>query len=230
MREQLERLEHTVGQSHLPSDVRRADETTGALGKIASYIQAAVMQARMIPIRGVFSRFNRIVRDQAKELEKDVTLVLEGEETEFDRNLIDGIAEPLIHMVRNAIDHGIEDKHMRRSAGKSERGTITLRAFHQGNNVRIEIEDDGKGLDARVLAENAIRKKQVTAEQVNRLSEREKWNLMFLPGFSTAARVTGVSGRGVGMDAVRSMIGAMNGAIDIRSEIGRGTTFTFKIP
>ena len=230
LREQLERLEHTVGQSHLPSDVRRADETTGALGKIASYIQAAVMQARMIPIRGVFSRFNRIVRDQAKELEKDVTLVLEGEETEFDRNLIDGIAEPLIHMVRNAIDHGIEDKHMRRSAGKSERGTITLRAFHQGNNVCIEIEDDGKGLDARVLAENAIRKKQVTAEQVNRLSEREKWNLMFLPGFSTAARVTGVSGRGVGMDAVRSMIGAMNGAIDIRSEIGRGTTFTFKIP
>ncbi|MBI3616825.1 MAG: chemotaxis protein CheW [Candidatus Omnitrophica bacterium] len=230
LREQLERLEHTVGQSHLPSDVRRIDETTGALGKIASYIQTAVMQARMVPIRGVFSRFNRIVRDLAKELEKDVTLALEGEETEFDRNLIDGIAEPLIHIVRNAIDHGIEDRHTRRSAGKPDRGTITLRAFHQGNNVCIEVEDDGKGLDARVLAENAIRKKQVTAEQVNRLSERGKWDLMFLPGFSTAARVTGVSGRGVGMDAVRSMIGAMNGVIDIRSEVGRGTTFTFKIP
>lgn len=230
LREQLERLEHTVGQSHLTSDVRRVDETTGALGKIASYIQTAVMQARMVPIRGVFSRFNRIVRDLAKNLEKDVTLVLEGEETEFDRNLIDGIAEPLIHMVRNAIDHGIEDKHTRRSAGKPERGTITLRAFHQGNNVCIEVEDDGKGLDARVLAENAIRKKQVTAEQVDCLSEREKWDLMFLPGFSTAARVTGVSGRGVGMDAVRSMIGAMSGVIDIRSEIGRGTTFTFKVP
>ena len=230
LREQLERVEHTVGQSHLPSDVRRVDETTGALGKIASYIQAAVMQARMVPIRGVFNRFNRIVRDLAKELGKDVTLILEGEETEFDRNLIDGIAEPLIHMVRNAIDHGIEDKHTRRSAGKPERGTITLRAFHQGNNVYIEIEDDGKGLDAGALAENAIRKKQVTAEQANRLSERGKWDLMFLPGFSTAARVTGVSGRGVGMDAVRSMIGAMNGVIGIRSEVGRGTTFTFKIP
>lgn len=230
LREQLERLEHTVGQSHLTSDVRRVDETTGALGKIASCIQTAVMQARMVPIRGVFSRFNRIVRDLAKELEKDVTLVLEGEETEFDRNLIDGIAEPLIHMVRNAIDHGIEDKHARRSAGKPERGTITLRAFHQGNNVCIEIEDDGKGLDARVLAENAIRKKQVTAEQVNRLGEREKWDLMFLPGVSTAARVTGVSGRGVGMDAVRSMISAMNGVLDIRSAVGRGTTFTFQIP
>ena len=230
LREQLGRLEHTVGQSHLLGDVRRVDETTGALGKIASCIQTAVMQARMVPIRGVFSRFNRIVRDLAKELEKDVTLALEGEETEFDRNLIDGIAEPLVHMVRNAIDHGIEDAHTRRIAGKPERGTITLRAFHQGNNVCIEVEDDGKGLDARVLAENAIRKKQVTAEQVNRLSEREKWDLMFLPGFSTAARVTGVSGRGVGMDAVRSMIGAMSGVIDIRSVVRRGTTFTFKIP
>ena len=128
------------------------------------------MQARMILIRGVFSRFNRIVRDMAKELGKDVTLVLEGEETELDRNLIDGIAEPLIHMVRNAIDHGIEDTHTRRSAGKPERGTITLRAFHQGNNVCIEVADDGKGLDGRLLAENAIRKKLVTGEQVNRLT------------------------------------------------------------
>lgn len=230
LRERLERVEHTAGQSHLPGDVRRVDETTDALGKIASYIQTVVMQARMVPIRGVFNRFNRIVRDLAKELGKDVTLILEGEETEFDRNLIDGISEPLIHLVRNAIDHGIEDKHTRRSAGKPERGTITLRAFQQGNNVCIEVEDDGKGLDAQVLAENAIRKKQVTAEQVNRLSERGKWDLMFLPGFSTAARVTGVSGRGVGMDAVRSMIGAMGGVIGIRSEVGRGTTFTFNIP
>ncbi len=230
LREGLERLEHSVGQSHLPGDVRRIDETTGALGKVASYIQTAVMQARMVPVRIVFSRFNRIVRDLAKELNKDVTLALEGEETEFDRNLIDGVAESLIHMVRNAIDHGIEDAHTRRSAGKSERGTIILRAFHQGNNVCIEIEDDGKGLDAQLLAENAVRKNLVTAQQVSRLTEREKWDLIFLPGASTAARVTGVSGRGVGMDAVRSMVGALNGTIDIRSAMGSGTAFTLKIP
>lgn len=230
LREQLEQLEHVSGQSRLTSEVRRIDEATGALGKVASYIQAAVMQARMVPIRGVFSRFNRIVRDLAKELGKDVTLVLEGEDTELDRNLIDGIAEPLIHMVRNAIDHGIEDTHTRRNAGKPERGTIILRAFHQGNNVCVEVEDDGRGLDARLLAENAIKKKLVTEEQVSRLTEREKWDLIFLPGSSTAMRVTGLSGRGVGMDAVRSMIGVMNGIVDIRSGVGRGTTFTFKIP
>ena len=230
LREQLEQLEHAAGQSRLTSEVRRIDEATGALGKVASHIQAAVMQARMVPIRGVLSRFNRIVRDLAKELGKDVTLVLEGEETELDRNLIDGIAEPLIHMVRNAIDHGIEDTPTRRNAGKPERGTITLRAFHQGNNVCIEVADDGRGLDGQLLAENAIRKKLVTGEQVSRLTEREKWDLIFLPGSSTAARVTGLSGRGVGMDAVRSMIGALNGVVDIQSAVGRGTTFTFKIP
>lgn len=230
LREQLERLEHTAGQSRLTTEVRRMDETTGALGKVSSYIQAAVMQARMVPIRGVFSRFNRIVRDMAKELGKDVTLVLEGEETQLDRNLIDGIAEPLIHMVRNAIDHGIEDTHTRRKAGKPERGTITLRAFHQGNNVCIEVEDDGRGLDAQLLAENAIKKKLVTEEHVRRLTEREKWDLIFFPGSSTAARVTGISGRGVGMDAVRSMIGAMNGVVDIRSGLGRKTTFILRIP
>lgn len=230
LREQLGELEHVAGQSRLTSEVRRIDEATGALGKVASYIQAAVMQARMVPIRGVFSRFNRIVRDMARELGKDVTLVLEGEETELDRSLIDGIAEPLIHMVRNAIDHGIEDTHTRRNAGKPERGTITLRAFHQGNNVCIEVADDGRGLDGRRLAENAMKKKLVTGEQVSRLTEREKWDLIFLPGSSTAARVTGLSGRGVGMDAVRGMIVAMNGVIDIQSEVGRGTTFTFKIP
>ena len=230
LREQLEYLEHTAGQSRLTIEVRRMDEMTGALGKVASYIQAAVMQARMVPIRGVFSRFNRIVRDVAHDLGKDVTLVLEGEETELDRNLIDGIAEPLIHMVRNAIDHGIEDTHTRRNAGKPECGTITLRAFHQGNNVCIEVADDGRGLDAQLLAANAIKKKLVSKEHVERLTEREKWDLIFLPGASTAARVTGISGRGVGMDAVRGMIGAMNGVIDIHSSRGRGTTFTFKIP
>lgn len=230
VRERLERLEHIAAQNHWPAEVRHIDETTGALGKVAAYIQAAVMQTRMVPIRGVFSRFNRIVRDMAKELNKDVTLVLDGEDTELDRNLIDTIAEPLIHLVRNAIDHGIEDTHTRRDAGKPERGTITLRAFHQGNNVCVEVQDDGKGLDARVLAESAIRKKLVTEDQVAQLTEREKWNLIFLPGASTAARVTGLSGRGVGMDAVRSIIGAMNGVIDIRSEVGRGTTFTLKIP
>ncbi len=230
VQEHLEHLERAAGQSRLATGVRHIDETTGAFGKVVSHIQAAVMQARMVPIRGVFSRFTRIVRDLAKELGKDVTLVLEGEETELDRNLIDGIAEPLIHMVRNAIDHGIEDTHTRRNAGKPERGTITLRAFHQGNNMCIEVKDDGKGLNGQLLAENALKKKLVTEDQVQRLTEREKWDLIFLPGSSTAARVTSLSGRGVGMDAVRSLITAMNGTIDIQSEVGRGTTFIFNIP
>ncbi|HBO97547.1 MAG TPA: hypothetical protein DD648_05950 [Candidatus Omnitrophica bacterium] len=226
----LDELAQGTEQSNLGSEVHLIDETTGTLGKIASYIQAAVMQARMVPIKGVFSRFNRIVRDIAKDLGKDVTLILEGEETELDKNLVDALGEPLIHLVRNAIDHGLEDGAARKKAGKPERGTVTLRAFHEGNNVCVEISDDGRGVDGDTLVYTALKKKLISEEQAGRLSGREKLDLMFLPGFSTAARVTGLSGRGVGMDAVRSMVTSMNGAIDIKSQVGQGTTFILKIP
>lgn len=230
LRVYLERLQEAAGQSRLATGLRRIDETTSVLGKTASYIQSTVMQARMVPIGGVFSRFNRIVRDIAKELGKDVSFVLEGAETELDRNLSDGIAEPLIHMVRNAISHGIEDTDTRAKAGKPARGTITLRAFHQGNNVYIEVEDDGRGINPQLLAENALQKKLVTETQVSRMTDKEKMDLIFLPGFSTASQVTGISGRGVGMNAVRSMLSAIHGTIDAHSVIGEKTTFILKIP
>lgn len=226
----LDELAQGTEQSDLGNEVHLIDETTGMLGKIASYIQAAVMQARMVPIKGVFSRFNRIVRDIAKDLGKDVTLILEGEETELDKNLVDALGEPLIHLVRNAIDHGLEDGATRTKEGKPERGTVTLRAFHEGNSVCVEISDDGRGVDGDTLVYTALKKKLIGEEQAGRLSDREKLDLMFLPGFSTAARVTGLSGRGVGMDVVRSMVTSMNGAIDIKSRVGQGTTFILKIP
>lgn len=223
-------LEENTGRSNFIAEIHSLDEMTGILGKIASDIQTAVMQARMVPIKGVFTRFNRIVRDIAKDLGKDVQLVLEGEETELDKNLVDSLGDPLTHMVRNAIDHGIEDPAARKKSGKPLQGTIWLKAFHEGNNVCIEVADDGKGLDPDVLARSALKKKLITADQFNRLTNREKLDLMFLPGFSTAAEVTNLSGRGVGMDVVRNMIVAMNGAIDIQSEVGKGTAFILKIP
>ncbi|MBI5150190.1 MAG: chemotaxis protein CheW [Candidatus Omnitrophica bacterium] len=226
----LEEVAQGTEQSNLGNEIHLIDETTGMLGKIASYIQAAVMQARMVPIKGVFSRFNRIVRDIAKDLGKDVALILEGEETDLDKNLVDALGEPLIHLVRNAIDHGLEDGPTRKKAGKPERGTVALKAFHEGNNVCVQISDDGRGVDGDMLVYTALKKKLIGEEQAGRLSEREKLDLMFLPGFSTAARVTGLSGRGVGMDAVRSMITSLNGAIDIKSQVGQGTTFILKIP
>ncbi len=226
----LEYLEQLTSHSSLISEIHAIDETTGSLGKIASDIQAAVMQARMVPIKGVFTRFNRIVRDIAKDIGKDVNLILEGEETELDKNLVDSLGEPLTHMIRNAMDHGIENVKTRQKLGKPEKGTILLRASHEGNNICIEVMDDGKGLDPDMLAKSALKKKLITEEQMNRLTEREKLDLMFLPGFSTATEVTNLSGRGVGMDVVRNMILALNGDIDIISEIGKGTTFVLKIP
>jgi two-component system chemotaxis sensor kinase CheA len=226
----LNRLDQRTGEGHLTAEIHSIDEMTGILGKVASDIQAAVMQARMVPIKGVFTRFNRIVRDIGRDLGKDVDLVIEGEETELDKNLVDNLGEPLTHMIRNAIDHGIEDVAARQKLGKPAKGTILLKAFHEGNNVCIEVRDDGKGLNPEMLADSALKKRLITAEHAKRLTDREKLDLMFLPGFSTAAQVTSLSGRGVGMDVVRSMIVAMNGVIDIESDIGQGTTFILKIP
>jgi two-component system chemotaxis sensor kinase CheA len=226
----LENLERLTGYSNLVNEIHAIDETTDSLGKIASDIQAAVMQARMVPIKGVFTRFNRIVRDISRDTGKDVDLVLEGEETELDKNLVDNLGESLTHMIRNAMDHGIEDAGTRQRIGKPEKGTILLRASHEGNNICIDVRDDGKGLDPDMLARSALKKRLITEEQMNRLTDQGKLDLVFLPGFSTAAKVTDLSGRGVGMDVVRNMISALNGSIDIFSEIGKGTDFILKIP
>jgi two-component system chemotaxis sensor kinase CheA len=206
------------------------DEVTSALGKIASDIQSGVMQTRMIPIEGIFTRFKRVVRDISKSLNKNVNLRIEGEETELDKKIVDSLGDPLTHMIRNACDHGIEDKETRLKAGKPEEGTVLLRASHKGNSFCIEIGDDGKGLDAEKITQSAVKKQIITQEQADKMTEKEKLHLVFAPGFSTAEKVTGISGRGVGMDVVKNMITSVNGVVDIETEVGKGTSFVLKIP
>ncbi len=206
------------------------DEATSLLGKLSSDIQSAVMQTRMVPIEGVFSRFKRLVRDISKELGKEINLELYGEDTELDKKIIDSLPDSLTHMIRNSVDHGIESKKDRLAAGKKEYGTIKLRAVHQGNSICIEIIDDGKGLDVNRIAKKAIEKGILTEEKASKLTDKEKLNLIFLPGFSTAEKVTGLSGRGVGMDVVKKMIESLSGTVDVETELGKGTKFVLRIP
>lgn len=219
-----------ITRSPLSAMVHSLDEVTSALGKISSDIQSAVMQARMIPVEGAFARFKRIIRDLAKERQKEVDLVIEGEETELDKKIVDGLGDPLTHLIRNAIDHGIEDTDTRRKLGKPEIGTISLRASHKGSHIWIEVSDDGRGIDPGELLETALKKKFIDKQQAEKMTEREKINLIFLPGFSTAEKVSDLSGRGVGMDVVKNMVASVNGVIDIATTAGKGTTIVLKIP
>jgi two-component system chemotaxis sensor kinase CheA len=163
-------------------------------------------------------------------LKKEVNLVIEGEETELDKKIVDSLGDPLTHMVRNAVDHGIESAEVRRKAGKPEVGTAFLRASHKGNSICIEVGDDGKGLDAEKICQSAVKKGVITQDQADRMDTKSKLDLVFAPGFSTAEKVTDVSGRGVGMDVVKNMITSVNGSVDIQTEVGKGTTFIMKIP
>lgn len=224
------RLMTQVSKNNLISTIHSFDEITGALGKISSDIQTGVMQARMIPIEGIFTRFKRIVRDIAKSLSKDVILKIEGETTELDKKIVDSLGDPLTHMVRNAVDHGIEDMETRTKAGKSPVGTICLSAMHKGNSIWIEVRDDGRGIDIKKVAELAVRKGLFSEQQLEKMTDKDKLNILFMPGFSTAEKVTNLSGRGVGMDVVKNMISSVNGTIDVETEMGKGTTFILKIP
>ncbi|MCM8813033.1 MAG: Hpt domain-containing protein [Candidatus Omnitrophica bacterium] len=226
----LQFLESNICRNDIINRIRMLDETTSSLGKISSDIQSGVMQTRMIPIEGVFTRFKRIVRDIAKDMGKQVNLNIEGEDTELDKNIVDKLGDPLTHMIRNAIDHGIEDVAARRAQGKPEEGTLLLKAAHKGNTIWISLTDDGRGLDKEKIVSVAIKKGLITAEQAERMSDLEKYELIFLPGFSTADKVTNLSGRGVGMDVVKTMINSVNGAVDIETEKGKGTTIVLKIP
>lgn len=191
-------------------------------------LQERVMSVRMLPVGTVFNRFPRLARDLSGRLGKRVRLVMEGEETELDKGMIERLGDPLTHLVRNAIDHGLETPEVRRAAGKHEEGTVTLRAAHEGGNVIIEILDDGRGLDAGRIREKAIANGLITADDV--LSPDETHNLIFLPGFSTAAVVSDVSGRGVGMDVVKRNVEAMNGTVTIHSTPGAGSRFRVRLP
>ncbi len=213
------------------------NEIIGVLNETASHItlvttdlQLAVMKTRMQPIKKVFSKFPRMVRDLAKDLGKEINLELIGEETELDKSVIEEIGDPLVHLVRNSIDHGIEMPDERHAAGKDKVGQVRLSAYYEGNNIVIEIKDDGKGMDVNRIKEKAIEKGMITSDDASRMSKKDIINFIFAPGFSTAQKVSDVSGRGVGMDVVKTNITKLNGLIDIDSDYGKGSVISIKLP
>ncbi len=220
-------IERQFGSQEL---IEQLSETAAHIGRITDELQSEIMKARLLPIDTVFNRFPRMMRDLALKLEKEVDFVIEGRETELDRSVIEIIGDPLVHMLRNSLDHGIELPEHREEAGKARTGLIWLRARHQENHIIIEVEDDGKGMSAAALRASAVRKGLITQEAAFRLNDREALQIIFLPGFSTAAMVTDVSGRGVGMDIVKSNLERLGATIDISSEPGKGSRFTIKLP
>ncbi|MFI5294960.1 MAG: chemotaxis protein CheA [Thermodesulfovibrionales bacterium] len=195
-----------------------------------SELQKSVMKVRMLPVEVVFRRFPRIVRDLSAEKGKSVRLMTEGETTELDKGIVDVIGEPIMHIIRNAVDHGIETPEERESCGKPREGLICLRAFHQGNQMVIEAEDDGRGVDIDLLKQRAVQKKIINEDEARKLGVHDAVNLIFHSGLSTADSVTEVSGRGVGMNIVKDVVESLRGVIDIASEKGCGTKFTFRLP
>ncbi len=194
--------------------------------RITSELQDLVLKIRMQPVKVVLNRFPRMIRDLSQELDKDLELLIEGEETELDRTVVSELAEPLVHLIRNAADHGIESREKRRELNKAEKGLINLTAYQEGNRVILIVRDDGRGIDPEIIEKSAIRK----GVETKGLSERDMINLIFHPGFSTVEHVTNVSGRGVGMDVVRQKIISLGGTIDVESKINEGSTFTIKLP
>jgi two-component system, chemotaxis family, sensor kinase CheA len=212
------------GQAHGHGLVQRVAHQ----GKIVRELQELSMAMRMVPVQGVFQKMSRMARDLSRKAGKQVDFITSGEETELDRTVVDKIADPLVHMVRNALDHGIEPSDVRIQAGKDPTGHVELRAFYQAGNIVIEMEDDGKGLDKDRIVKKAV--EQGLAEAGQELSEEEAFKLIFAPGLSTAEKVTSISGRGVGMDVVKKNIEALRGRIEIASTKGKGTTFTIRLP
>jgi two-component system chemotaxis sensor kinase CheA len=210
--------------------LKELEETTSQIDFITSEIQASVMRMRMIPIGKLFQKAPRIVRDLAKQFNKKIQLIMEGEETEIDKGIIDELSDPLVHMLRNACDHGIESPEERIRLGKPEVGTVYLGAEQEGNNIVIRISDDGKGMDPEKIKAKAIERGLITPEEATQMTTKEAYQLIFQPGFSTAQIISNVSGRGVGMDVVRTNILKLKGMIDIESEVGVGTTFIIKLP
>ncbi|MDH5671902.1 MAG: chemotaxis protein CheW [Myxococcales bacterium] len=236
----LDKLMNLVGELVLARNqiLQFADEvdnqalqaTTQRLNLVTTELQEGVMRTRMQPIGTVWSKLPRVVRDLARTCRKQVRLEMEGKETGLDRTLIEAIKDPLTHLVRNCVDHGIERPDDRRAAGKDPVGVLQLRAYHEGGQVNIEIADDGAGISPEKLKQRALDRGLLSAEQLSRMGERQLLNLIFLPGFSTAEQVTNVSGRGVGMDVVKTNIERIGGTVDLHSAPGKGTTFKVKIP
>src|SRR5262249_2507117 len=200
------------------------------LNLITTELQEGVMKTRMQPIGNIWSKFPRTVRDVATACGKRVRIEMEGKETDLDKTIIEAIKDPLTHIVRNSVDHGAEAPDKRVSAGKPAEGRLLLRAYHEGGQVNIEITDDGAGLNSEKIKRKALEKGLITPEQAARMGDREAVNLIFLPGFSTAEKITNVSGRGVGMDVVKTNIDKIGGTVDVQSKAGSGTTVRMKIP
>jgi two-component system chemotaxis sensor kinase CheA len=197
---------------------------------VTADLQMSVMRTRMQPIKKVFGRFPRVVRDLARNLKKEINLELQGEETDLDKNLVEALADPLVHLVRNAVDHGIEMPDVREEAGKPRQGHVVLGAAQEGDHILLTISDDGAGMDANILRKKAVEKGMMDEEAASRLTESECYALIFAPGFSMKQEISDISGRGVGMDVVKTSIAKLNGVIDIDSEVGKGTTLSIKVP
>ena len=220
------RLEQ-IGQTHRMSDLM---ETLEQMDRVTGDLQNIVMKVRMVPVSAVFNRFPRMVRDVSKELGKEINLTIEGEETELDRTVIDEIGDPIMHLLRNSLDHGVESPDKREAKGKPRVGEVGLIARHEGNNVVIMITDDGAGINADVIRRKAVEKGMISQDEADRLDDADAVRLIFLPGFSTAEQITDISGRGVGMDVVRSKIEALSGHVDVETHIDEGSVFKIKLP
>lgn len=223
VRNRLQRLGNASEDEQMHKAVANLDVVTTDL-------QSAVMQTRMQPIKKVFGRFPRVVRDLARSLKKEVSLVMHGEETDLDKNLVEALSDPLVHLVRNSVDHGIESPDVREKAGKPRAGTVTLSAEQEGDHILLTIEDDGAGMDPEKLRQKAVEKGIYDQDAADRLTDNECFNLIFAAGFSTKDQISDVSGRGVGMDVVKTKIGQLNGQINIVSELGKGTRILIKVP
>lgn len=206
------------------------NESVEYLERVTTSLHDAVMKVRMVPVEMVFNRFPRMIRDISRKLNKDIDLVMSGEETELDRTVIDEIGDPLIHLLRNAADHGLETTEERIALGKPKKGTVKLQAYQDGNSVVIEVEDDGKGIDARKIKSKAIQKGAVTKEEAATMTDQEIIELLFRPSFSTSEQITDLSGRGVGLDVVKSKITALGGHVEIQTEFGKGSIFRVRLP
>lgn len=216
----------------LAEEVKRSDltETVEHMSRVGSDLQNIVLKLRMVPVDTVFNRFPRMIRDLAKSLDKKIDLNIVGAETELDRTVIDEIGDPLVHLLRNAVDHGVESTAERIAAGKPETGTVQLRAFHSGNHVFIEIEDDGHGIDRNKVLQKALKNGVVNESEAASMTDEQVYMLLFAPGFSTAEVISDISGRGVGLDVVRSKIESLSGVVSVESKLGSGTKFSVQLP
>ncbi|MGI6778693.1 MAG: chemotaxis protein CheA, partial [Acetivibrionales bacterium] len=218
------------GEIQMAERSQTFNETLEYLERITTNLHDAVMKVRMVPVETVFNRFPRMIRDISKELGKEVNLVMSGEETELDRTVIDEIGDPLIHLLRNSVDHGIEPVEMRKKLGKPSKGTVNLRAYQDGNSVVIEVQDDGQGIDLESVKKKAIEKGLINKEVINNMSTKDIIDFLFLPSFSTANKVTDISGRGVGLDVVKTKIEALGGVIEVETGKGKGSRFIIRLP